>query len=195
MHLVRGLLLLALCGAGCGGASSKGSRPPTDNDEARSGEAPGKQAEDGPPSDADESGDPEAASAAAEPVEDDKARKARLQDCARLIRASNHEQRFLREASKRLVSNDPASLEALADALEDSGRRIGSVSVRDPELSRLRGEYKSMFVGQASACRAVAQAIEAKDDAKARAGQAALAEVAADETRIARAIHARCTPK
>lgn len=112
--------------------------------------------------------------------------------CPALVRAANREQSFLATAAKRLASNDEGNLEALGDALEDSGGRIGAVGVHDPELRRIQGDYKDMFGRAASGARKLVSGLRSKDEAGVRAAKQGLGTLGADESRIAHELGAYC---
>jgi hypothetical protein len=83
----------------------------------------------------------------------------KVSQCNRLIEIINAEQESLKNAS----GSDPAALDSLGDVLENTGEAVGAVRLRDPELKRLRNDYRTMAHDLAKASRQTAQALRGND--------------------------------
>ena len=113
----------------------------------------------------------------------------KIGQCNRLIEVINKEQGPLKYAS----GSDPAALKKLAETLDNVGKKVEAVELKDETLIKHRDDYAQMARDLAKASTETAAALESNDPAKAQEAAKKMSGFGSRESDLVDSINKYCS--
>lgn len=113
----------------------------------------------------------------------------KIKQCNRLIDVINGEQDLIKDAASK---NDVEGLKKLAETLDEVGKKVDGVELKDEKLQEFRGDYKKMVEDLAKVSRDSAEALETNDPNKAQDAQKKMSKFGARENELVNGINEYC---
>jgi triphosphoribosyl-dephospho-CoA synthetase len=118
----------------------------------------------------------------------------KVSECNKLIQAANGQQQQVHAATGKLqASESPSDVENLASTMENAAKAVGSVELKNAQLTTYRDQYRDLLNNLGKACRDLAAAMRTKNIGQINAARTKLSTVGADESKIISGINGYCS--